>query len=675
MWPRLWDTKNFTNPRMPSRLVWPSRSLEGLIPRKNRWNCCGVRCGLWYPLSMQSAAPLLELNPLRRTGRSPALRLAMTALGVALCLSGCSEPDRVAPVDNTGESDDATGGLDAPGGLDTEDSSGGQVNGCGSDADCISILGAIPTCERAICVKSSCQLVNAADASPCDDGNPCTQATTCLGGSCMKGAPTLCDDNNPCTDDACGLPGGCTHTSNYAACGGTACEVGVCADGSCSKTPRYGATYWPGRRVRALLADGDGWIAALHVAVTSTEASAPPASNRWMRLDAAGQGFSDLPVHMTQVHAVTRAVQGDVVFAGSVAVAKDGGSSTTDAAMIRVGIDGSPRWRRTYHREAEDRLLAVVGLKDDTVAACGRTAKAGGAGEAWYVRGSAPTGFPLYDYIFGSAYDETCNALLPLAGDQLLMVGAQTPNSGNGQALAFRITENAKLVWNRSWGGKGHDEVFAAALRPGGDTWLAGSCANQPSGAPQGCLWLLNEKGDLLMTRQVLKPGLGGAVAPVAAELFAVSVQPGGGVVVAGRARESTTQPWRAFAAWRDAFANPLAARFPAAGPGFFRALSVDDNGRVALAGAVSTTDAPALFSEPSSPAVGGTAALVRMSPWGVPCVGSAPCAIKPADACDDADPCTVDWCGVICDHAPLAEGAPCGDGKTCQASICAKAP
>ena len=172
-----------------------------------------------------------QVAPCSRTARCIAIvSLVLLCAGAA---TGCSDPDRVTPPDNTGTHDDGSAQLDAPGGLDAVETGGGQVNGCASDQDCLTIVGTIPTCEVAVCNKSVCELVNAADASACDDGDPCTQATTCLGGSCLKGTATDCDDDNPCTVESCDkATGRCAfaEAANGTACGnaGSACLSGTC---------------------------------------------------------------------------------------------------------------------------------------------------------------------------------------------------------------------------------------------------------------------------------------------------------------------------------------------------------------------------------------------------------------------------------------------------------------
>ena len=93
-------------------------------------------------------------------------------------------------------------------------------------------------CEVGLCEKATgkCQFVSKADASPCDDGNACTQADTCKSAVCT-GTPKVCDDKDPCTVDSCAPAGDCTAVvgSDGVACDdGQACTAGeACAGGVC----------------------------------------------------------------------------------------------------------------------------------------------------------------------------------------------------------------------------------------------------------------------------------------------------------------------------------------------------------------------------------------------------------------------------------------------------------
>lgn len=106
-----------------------------------------------------------------------------------------------------------------------------------------------PLCSDKPCLPAVCNPSNGvctfagpqADGEACDDGNICTEATTCSGGKC-KGTPLKCDDGNPCTvNGVCDPLLGCSYTPAASApCNdGNGCTVDdACSNGKCAgKTP------------------------------------------------------------------------------------------------------------------------------------------------------------------------------------------------------------------------------------------------------------------------------------------------------------------------------------------------------------------------------------------------------------------------------------------------------
>jgi alpha-tubulin suppressor-like RCC1 family protein len=87
--------------------------------------------------------------------------------------------------------------------------------------------------------SGACSYTNAATGTPCDDGNKCTLADTCDGGTCKPGAAQNCTDDNPCNLDACNKSTGlCERPPNYgnngASCGTSPLGVAKkCWNGTC----------------------------------------------------------------------------------------------------------------------------------------------------------------------------------------------------------------------------------------------------------------------------------------------------------------------------------------------------------------------------------------------------------------------------------------------------------
>tara|TARA_B100000579_G_scaffold364308_1_gene323234 strand:- start:752 stop:2821 length:2070 start_codon:yes stop_codon:yes gene_type:complete len=90
-------------------------------------------------------------------------------------------------------------------------------------------------CTQDSCNPTSGCLNEALSGTDCDDGDLCTEADSCLAGSC-SGSAKLCTDGDICTDDSCdGSNGDCVFPFNTASCDDEdACTSSdQCSEGSC----------------------------------------------------------------------------------------------------------------------------------------------------------------------------------------------------------------------------------------------------------------------------------------------------------------------------------------------------------------------------------------------------------------------------------------------------------
>ncbi len=141
--------------------------------------------------------------------------------GTGTCSCIFTTPSCTDGVDN-----DCDGNIDC---ADTADSSEvcSAGTGCASDSN---------PCTNDVCGSGTCTHPN--NGNSCDDGNACTSADLCSGGSCA-GTPIVCNDQNPCTTDSCNSLTGCVFTNNNDPCNdNNACtNPDACSQGSCVGGP------------------------------------------------------------------------------------------------------------------------------------------------------------------------------------------------------------------------------------------------------------------------------------------------------------------------------------------------------------------------------------------------------------------------------------------------------
>ena len=116
------------------------------------------------------------------------------------------------------------------------DGAGDALGHCIADSDCLTL--ATTPCSQAVCEPTShrCVVAPRPDHAACDDGEPCSAESACIGDACVAQKDTACDDGNPCTTDACKPGIGCVTTpNNQATCSdGNPCTTSdTCDGGAC----------------------------------------------------------------------------------------------------------------------------------------------------------------------------------------------------------------------------------------------------------------------------------------------------------------------------------------------------------------------------------------------------------------------------------------------------------
>jgi cysteine-rich repeat protein len=115
---------------------------------------------------------------------------------------------------------------------------GNSINGDCCTADC-TFEGAGSPCadDGEVCTADECDGAGVCahpvlpDATPCEDGDLCTEDTVCIEGECSGGNEAQCDDNDECTTDTCASEVGCRFEITVESPECESCTDGVDNDG------------------------------------------------------------------------------------------------------------------------------------------------------------------------------------------------------------------------------------------------------------------------------------------------------------------------------------------------------------------------------------------------------------------------------------------------------------
>ncbi|MDP6943299.1 MAG: hypothetical protein QF464_04045, partial [Myxococcota bacterium] len=167
----------------------------------------------------------------------------VAAVAAIVCFTGCAASDGL----DVGQDGVPSTGPDTV--ADATASADGAVtdvaevipSGCLSNADCNGVSIETGPCGIVVCdtTTGECVVGPQKEYAPCDDGDKCTEDSTCRAGECVSVATVDCDDGNPCTTDSCVAEEGCRYENNTDACDdGNPCTTDdACAEAVCVGVP------------------------------------------------------------------------------------------------------------------------------------------------------------------------------------------------------------------------------------------------------------------------------------------------------------------------------------------------------------------------------------------------------------------------------------------------------
>ena len=499
-------------------------------------------------------------------------------------------------------------------------------------------------------------------------------ASCTAAGSCAGKDAQACDDGKACSADDCAAKTGCTHTP----AGGFHCEpdggcylTGVCQDNTCAALGT--GTLWSrtlaevvgATSVDSVVEAKDGELYAAGTTATS--------DGFLTRLDVQGGKvwsltFDDAAAFVAGPFSAAPAM---VAFpTGGVLVAHSAVPYQKPAflRLRKIDADGTMAW--TWPSVDSEQRQGMTG--DVVVDAAGNaTAIVSVQGKYALARVSALGATQwLLEHNFGTLETAPRARLLTRPDGGVVVAHTGQSAAKTPHVRVTRTGPTGVVAWSNDHLAFGERQVHGLAAHTGDTILVAGSIPVPLVGAIP---WIevLDAKGAQLWQRYELPVLVPSVAQPL----------PGGGMVWMGGAKD----------ALGSAVLRVL--RVEAEGDGVGAQFLVQPVGLTLEPG----EGAPLAVLADGGLLVGGkaddgkakTAWLGKLDRYGHPsCVAAGGCAAKPAESCDDGDPCTIDGCTAktgACTHTAAPDGFTCGVGqggvgeggtfKRCAAAKCVQAP
>ena len=164
---------------------------------------------------------------------------------------------------------------------------------------------------------------------------------------------------------------------------------------------------------------------------------------------------------------------GGHVIAGSTASAGEGGR---DAWVAKLREGGEIVWQKTYGGPGEDAAAFVWATANGGYLVVGTTSSFGaGQSDAWALK-LDESGSVVWQRTYGGTGNDTVIAVLPTQHDGCIVAGSsESFGAGHSDAWVFELDGNGDVLWQRTIGGTGYDNVSSLQPTIDGGYVIAGS--------------------------------------------------------------------------------------------------------------------------------------------------------------------------------------------------------
>ncbi|MCH8074414.1 MAG: hypothetical protein IIC64_01205 [SAR324 cluster bacterium] len=197
---------------------------------------------------------------------------------------------------------------------------------------------------------------------------------------------------------------------------------------------------------------------------------------------------------------------------------------------VKVKPQPPPTWARAYGGEKNDQASMAIPVSGGGFVMVGRTfSKGAGGSDGWVVRMDR-LGKVLWERTFGGKGMDTFKTVSPAPGGGFVVAGATTTNSkGRRDGWVIRLDAKGKKLWEKTFGGAHDDAINSSTPMPGGGTLMAGYTRSSGNGHRDAWFLWVGEDG-----KQSWERTAGGRKRE---EMSAIAAVPGGGFIAAGITR------------------------------------------------------------------------------------------------------------------------------------------
>ena len=174
------------------------------------------------------------------------------------------------------------------------------------------------------------------------------------------------------------------------------------------------------------------------------------------------------------------------------------GAGKEDFWIIKLDEKGKQVWDKTYGGSGNDAATSLIQTTDGGYAVAGITFSKGAGREDFWVIKLDGEGNKIWDRTYGGSGHDVANSLIQTTDGGYTVAGwTQSKGAGKEDFWVIKLDEQGKEVWDRTYGGSGDDVAFSLIQTTDGGYAVAGGTLSKGAGGED--LWVikLDEQGNL----------------------------------------------------------------------------------------------------------------------------------------------------------------------------------
>ncbi|RLC36156.1 MAG: hypothetical protein DRH33_07445, partial [Candidatus Nealsonbacteria bacterium] len=175
------------------------------------------------------------------------------------------------------------------------------------------------------------------------------------------------------------------------------------------------------------------------------------------------------------------------------------GAGEDDTWVIKLDMKGNIVWDKTFGGSGDDKAGSIIQTTDGGYAIAGETESQGnGEADAWILKLNSQ-GNILWDKTFGGSGMDGAYSLIQTT-DGGYAVAGRTESKGAGEydAWLIKLDGQGNILWEKTYGGSGDDEVYSITQTTEGGYVIAGSNSEKFPEKADAWLIKLDGQGNIL---------------------------------------------------------------------------------------------------------------------------------------------------------------------------------